>query len=294
MASVRMTIELREQIIENYRKQCKTAFLSDYDVSPTIFKIVQDIQNKADEGGHFEALLQAAKDFETRLANHEKKYERVHTKNYNDTRGSISNVVEEYGTTRNFYPLKKLKQIHLVCNKNRPPAENYEPVVDWRGSYKSRWEDKVVPATASYVEGDMYFVHEFVEPVYFPYRTKGTADSYDNAEDYAPQVDVGLIITDSEMCAKLEKIPMAEQKVSDMVENFKEFVEPITTLKKFVDEFPGGKALVPAEKLQAMAAPAQKRQAKPKVSPEDLLTPTMKQEFNEVMLESSLLGDNND
>lgn len=294
MASVRMTIELREQIIENYRKQCKAAFLTDYDVSPTINKIVEDVQSKTDEGGHFEALLQSAKDFATRLANHDKKYEHVHTKNYSDTMGSISNVVEQYGATRTFYPLKMMKELHLVCNKNRPPADNYQPITGWRGSYKNRWDGKVVSATESYVEGDLYFVHTFSDPVYFPYLTKGGGVSYDNVEDYAPEVKVGLVITDPEMCDKLEKIPMAEQKVSDMVERFKEFIEPVTTLKKFVDEFPGGKKLVPAEKIQAMAAPAQKRQAKPKVSPEDLLTPTMKQEFNEVMLESSLLGDNHD
>jgi hypothetical protein len=43
-----------------------------------------------------------------------------------------------------------------------------------------------------------------------------------------------------------------------------------------------------------MAAPAVKKERKAKVQAEDLLTPTMKQEFNEVMLESSLLGGNND
>ena len=85
---------------------------------------------------------------------------------------------------------------------------------------------------------------------------------------------------------------MAKQKVSDMVKKFEDFVEPITTLKKFLDEFPGGRSLVPENKLQEMAAPAAKRKVESKVKAEDLLTPDTKQEFNEVMLESSLLGGN--
>ena len=85
---------------------------------------------------------------------------------------------------------------------------------------------------------------------------------------------------------------MAKQKVSDMVTKFEDFVEPQTTLKKFLTDFPGGKSLVPSEKLQAMASPAVKKEIKAKVTADELLTPELKQEFNEVMLESTLLGGN--
>ena len=41
-----------------------------------------------------------------------------------------------------------------------------------------------------------------------------------------------------------------------------------------------------------MASPAVKKEIKAKVTADELLTPELKQEFNEVMLESTLLGDN--
>ena len=293
MASVRMTIELREQITNNYRKQCQAAFDRDFDVESTIINIVEATQKQA--GEDFKTLLQSAHDFSHKLFAHENKYKDLHTANYSRVVGSISNLYEDDpGEERQSYPLKKLEKLHLVCNRNRCLSENFDTIKDWRAQYKSRWEDKMNDATASYVTNDMYFMHTFEKPVDFPFLTKGDESAYDSSEDYAPSVAVGLVISDPEMCDKLEQIPMARQKTSDMVEKFKDFIEPITTLKRFIDEFPGGRSLVPAGKLQTMAAPAVKKERKAKVQAEDLLTPTMKQEFNEVMLESSLLGGNND
>ena len=300
MASVRMTIELREQITENYRKQCQAAFDKDFDVESTIINIVEATQKQA--GEDFKTLLQSAHDFSHKLFAHENKYKDIHTVNYSSVFGSISNLNEGYNNPlygvnedeREFYPLRKLEKLHLVCNRNRCLSENFDTIKNWRSQYKSRWEEKMNDATASYVTNDMYFMHTFEKPVDFPFITKGDDSSYDSSEDYAPSVAVGLVISDPEMCDKLQQIPLARQKTSDMVQKFKEFIEPITTLKRFIDEFPGGRSLVPAGKLQTMAAPAVKKERKAKVQAEDLLTPTMKQEFNEVMLESSLLGGNND
>ena len=301
MASVRMTNELRELITHNYRKQCQAAFDKDFDVESTMRKIVEDRQRKA--GEDFRSLLNSARDFQQKLMKHEQAYEPIFTKRYSNTYGSLSRIHEPYSSSpithlneidKQYYPLKKLDKMHIVCNRNRPMSQNFDYIQDWRGSYKGRWDDKINPPTDTWQEGDLYFMHTFETPVDFPVITHGDDASYDSTEDFAPSLTVGLVVSDPDMCDKLEQIPMAKQKTSDMVAKFKDFIDPITTLKKFLDDFPGGRSLVPTDKLQAMAAPAKKREVKAKVQPKDLLTPTMKQEFNEVMLESSLLGGNND
>ena len=291
MASVRMTIELRNQLTAAYRKQCQTAYNSQYDVEGTINTIVSAIQDS--DAADFAMLVETAEQFAELMAKHSGKYKNLYQKEYNRTYGTINNVNQGYDDDESVLPIKKAKQLYVVCNPSRPAAENMTTVSHWHCAYHDKWDGKQVPASDSFVEGDMLFVHDFGENApYLPFITNGEEENYRAREDYAPTCNLAVVITDVNMCDKLQAIPMAKQKVSDMVKKFEDFVEPITTLKKFLDEFPGGRSLVPEDKLQAMAAPAAKRKATSKVKAEDLLTPDTKQEFNEVMLESSLLGGN--
>ena len=291
MASVRMTIELRNQLTAAYRKQCQTAYNSQYDVEGTINSIVSAIQDS--DAADFAMLVETAEQFAELMAKHSGKYKNLYQKEYNRTYGSINNVNQGYDDDENVLPIKKAKQLYVVCNPSRPATENLSTVSHWHTAFIDKWDGKQVEASDTFVEGDMLFVHDFGEnPPYLPFITSGEEDNYRAKEDYAPTCNLAVVVTDVNMCDKLQAIPMAKQKVSDMVKKFEDFVEPITTLKKFLDEFPGGRSLVPESKLQEMAAPAPKRQTESKVKAKDLLTPEVKQEFNEVMLESSLLGGN--
>lgn len=291
MASVRMTIELRDQLTAAYREQCQSAYNTQYNVTDTVNKIVSAIQSTA--SSDFEKLVETAEQFAELMAKHSATYQGMYHKEYNRTHGSINRIAQNYGDDEEVLPIKKPSQLFVVCNPNRPAAENLSTVSHWHSGFTDKWDDKIVPASDTYVEGDMLFVHDFGDDKpYMPYITTGEENSYRAKEDYAPTCNLAVVITDPEMCDKLQAIPMAKQKVSDMVKKFENFVEPITTLKKFLDEFPGGRSLVPESKLQQMAAPAAKRKVESKVKAEDLLTPDLKQEFNEVMLESSLLGGN--
>ena len=292
MASVRMTIELRNQLIHAYRKQCQTAYNTEYDVESTINKVVGSIQEQA-KTTDFAKLVETAEQFAELMAKHSNRYKGLYTKEYNRMYGSINAVNQEYGDDERMCPIKKPSQLYIVCNPSRPQTDNMTVVSHWHCAFTDKWNDTQQAASDSYVDGDMLFVHDFGDNApYLPYITNGDEDNYRAKEDYAPTCNLALVITDVTMCDKLQAIPMAKQKVSDMVKKFEDFVEPITTLKKFLDEFPGGRSLVPEEKLKEMAAPAKKRVVESKVKAEDLLTPDTKQEFNEVMLESSLLGGN--
>jgi len=291
MASVRMTIELRNQLINAYRKQCQTAYNTQFDVEGTINSIVSSIQDS--DAADFAMLVETAEQFAELMAKHSGKYQNLYQKEYNRTYGSINNINQGYDSDEDLLPIKKPEQLYVVCNPSRPMAENMTTVSHWHAAFTDKWDGKHVEASDSFVEGDMLFVHDFGDDApYLPFITNGDDNNYRAKEDYAPSCNLAVLITDVNMCDKLQAIPMAKQKVSDMVKKFEDFVEPITTLKKFLDEFPGGRSLVPEDKLQEMAKPAAKRKVESKVKAEDLLTPDTKQEFNEVMLESSLLGGN--
>lgn len=307
MASVRMTIALKERLTETYKKQCQTAYNSSLNVDSTVKTIVEAIQTLDRPGSgtadarEFTQLVETAEQMQRLLDAHSVKYKNLYesSNRYGVANGSISNCSDSgYGNTAkriDNLPILMAKQLHIVCNPNRPATENMTTIQGWRTSFTERWNEKLKDPSDNYIEGDTLFIHDFGdEPVYLPFITEGDEQHYQSVEGYAPYAGLGIVITDPDMCVKLQAIPMAKQKVSDMVEKFKDFVEPITTLKKFLDEFPGGKSLVPEDVLQTMAAPAKKRAASSTVQAKDLLTPDQKQEFNEVMLESSLLGGKND
>ena len=293
MASVRMTKELKAQLTDAYRKQCQTAYNTEFNVEDTVNEIVEAIQNS--NAKDFAMLVETAENFEKLMRAHSDKYQHLQTNSgYRHITGSINNTQQGYDEkVEECNPLKKTTKLFLVCNKGRMPSDNLKPIQGWHTTYTDKWNNTQEHASKTYVDGDVLFIHDFGEnPVYLPYYTSGEEQNYHAKEDYSPSASLAVLISDPAMCDKLESIPMAKQKVSDMVKKFEDFVEPQTTLKKFLDEFPGGKSLVPSSKLQAMAAPAVKRQVKAKVTANDLLTPDLKQEFNEVMLESTLLGDN--
>jgi len=293
MASVRMTKELKAQLTDAYRKQCQTAYNTQFNVEDTVNEIVESIQDS--DAMDFAMLVETAENFEKLMRAHSNKYQHLQNNSgYRHIDGSINNMQQGYNEkVEECNPIKKTTKLYLVCNKGRMLSDNLKPIQDWHATYTDKWDSSQKNESETYVEGDVLFIHDFGEnPVYLPYYTSGEEQNYHSKEDYSPSASLAVLISDPAMCDKLESIPMAKQKVSDMVKKFEDFVEPQTTLKKFLEEFPGGKSLVPSEKLQAMAAPAKKKEVTAKVTADDLLTPELKQEFNEVMLESTLLGDN--
>lgn len=295
MASVRMTIALRERLINNYRKQIQSAYNNNLNVDKAIDEIVSAVQKEA--GYEFKELVLAAEHLSEHLYNHSVKWQE-HTKRTND-QATISRIHVGYGqqedNKRDYMPIEKAKELHVICNPNRPLTENFKACLKWNDRYTSKWQDDgVKEPSKNYVKDDLMFIHDFGDnSVYLPYLTVGTEQIYHAKEDYAPSCECAIVVSDPKLCAILENIPKAKVKASEMVKKFETFVEPITTLKKFLDMFPGGRSLVPEEVLQDMATPAVKRQAPAKtVTAEELMPAELKQELNEVMLESSLLGNN--
>ena len=91
MASVRMTIALKEQITEAYRKQCQTAYNAEHDVDKTINAVTSKLLDEA--GPQFQQLVSVAEDFGKQMVDHDARY-RTHysqsTYGYTYSGGSIN------------------------------------------------------------------------------------------------------------------------------------------------------------------------------------------------------------
>ena len=62
-------------------------------------------------------------------------------------------------------------------------------------------------------------------------------------------------------------------------------------MKRFLDNYPEGKALVPDWAMERMAAKAKKRTANPNAVQELEVPEDLRDEMNQVILENKLLGD---
>ena len=101
---------------------------------------------------------------------------------------------------------------------------------------------------------------------------------------------MAIVITDPDLCSQLSPIGEIEMKVNKDVDTFKEYIDKITTLKRFIDEWPGGKDLVPDEYMQRMLVKKKPSQAN-RMTPDQIIPNELKEQMNEVILTNKLLGD---
>ena len=208
---------------------------------------------------------------------------------------------DSYGSRPNILSLNPTPDLHCVINSNRDIEDNLSYIFKWNPMYEldeyyiRQNESNVEPASANYVSGDLYFRYEFSTPLLLPLRLSGQHSTYKaKNRDYAPTVDVGLVISDPEMYNVLKQVSENDIKIADAVTKMSDCLDQFTTLKKFLDEFSGGISIVPEEYKQRLARKAQPRSKPIQVKPESVIPDDIKNQMKEVVFESSLLGGNND
>ncbi len=304
MASVSMTQQLQADVINNYRKQVQTAYEINHDISGTVETIVSTLQDNA--GPKFVKMQTLAQEFGALAYETVEHYKAMINKksgpaqnrwDYNDKHANgylsiVSNYNREGEEEHRLYePMARVRSIVLVVNSKRDIATNLSMICDWHGPYTKRWSDgEKVTASENFVEGDLVFVHEFAEPVYLPFTTYGGPNNNQAEEEYSPYANVAILVTCPKMCADIQTIPETAAKINQAVDKFEKFLLQFTTLKRFLDNYPEGKALVPAYAMEKMAAKAKPRVANNAIQelevPDDL-----RDEMNQVILENKLLGD---
>jgi hypothetical protein len=296
MASVQMSQTLREQMLENYRRQVRAAYESKSGVAEVVSDIRKKVSDKVPLINDFISLSSEAeallKDFKYQV-----------TENIVGDKSSAlrkseafwkSSMFDSWGGKPNILSLKPSNKIYAVINDQRPIEENLEHIFDWNEEYEYQDYYKTSGNTHkqksdNHMDGDMYFEYEFTEPVLLPFTLDGAMSNYQaENRDYSPHIEIGLVISDPEMYNVLKQVPETDMKVADAVQKMEDCLMQFTTLKKFLDQFSGGMSLVPEEYKQRLAKKAQPR--KPvQVKPEVVIPDDIKEEMAEVVFENSLL-----
>jgi hypothetical protein len=280
MASVQMSQRLRDDIADAYEKQLHLAYRKEHNVQPAVDYIMSAIQD--DE---FNTLVATAEQYENLSQKLEQKHGDPNRRGYyNSTLG--------FSVEKNL--IGKPDNIAVICNPNRPQKDNMTIVFDWSTAYQEKGYDNKMekhPCSDNYVEGDVPVRIEKLQSFAAPVRTNLELNrGWGQNKFYAPYADCAYVITEPKICQQLMPIGQIEDKAAKDLQVFKEYIAKITTLKKFLDEWPGGKDLVPEEDIQRMTKKVVRKKSD-KNTPENIIPNVLKEQMNEVILTNKLLGD---
>lgn len=279
MASVQMSQTLRDQITDNYRVQLEKAFRKAHNVQPAIDSIVHEITRKDSD---FATLCKLQEDYHDMLAKVKATYKDYSKSSYGSSR--ICDNITETSV-----------ELGIVCNPNRPAADHMSMLDDWNEPYVDNsygQENTERPGSTNYVEGDVAVALKDLTPFYQPVQTRVEYEKgwYQNRQ-YAPHASSAWLITDPELCEMLSPIGFIEAQVATNLEKFVGFIDKVTTLKRFIDEWPGGKELVPSEYMERMLTKKTPSSPANRLTPEQIIPDELKEQMNEVILTNKLLGD---
>jgi hypothetical protein len=279
MASVQMSQTLRDQITDNYRVQLEKAFRKAHNVQPAIDSIVHEITRKDSD---FATLCKLQEDYHDMLAKVKATYKDYSKSSYGSSR--ICDNITETSV-----------ELGIVCNPNRPAADHMCMLDDWNEPYVDNsygQENTERPGSTNYVEGDIAVALKDLTPFYQPVQTRVEYEKgwYQNRQ-YAPHASSAWLITDPELCEMLSPIGFIEAQVATNLEKFVGFIDKVTTLKRFIDEWPGGKELVPSEYMERMLTKKTASSPANRLTPEQIIPDELKEQMNEVILTNKLLGD---
>ena len=280
MASVQMSQRLRDDIATAYEKQLHLAYRKERNVQPAVDYIMSTMQD--DE---FNVLVATAEQYENLSHKLEQKYGDPNKRGYyNNTLG--------FSVEKNL--VKQVDSISVICNPNRPKEDNMTILFDWGVAYEEEgYDNKLQKHSPSnnWVEGDTPVRIEKLQSFMSPVVTRLELNrGWGQNKFYAPYADCAYVITEPTICEQLMPIGQIEDQAAKDLQTFKEYIAKITTLKKFLDEWPGGKDLVPEEDIQRMTKKVV-RKAPEKNTPEKIIPDVLKEQMNEVILTNKLLGD---
>ena len=282
MASVPMSQRLRNDIADAYEKQLHLAYRKEQNVQPAVDYIMSAIQDE-----DFDTLIATAKQYENLSTKLEQKY-----KNPSSSGGYYYNSLLGFNVEENL--IRQSDSISVICNPDRPQEDNMTILYDWNVAYEEKgYDNKMEKHSASdnWVKGDVPVRIEKLGFFMSPIKTTLELNrGWGSDKTYAPYADCAYLITDPKICEQLMPIGQIEDQAAKDLQAFKEYIEKITTLKKFLDEWPGGKGLVPEEDILRMTKKVV-RKAPDKNAPEKIIPNIVKEQMNEVILTNKLLGD---
>ena len=278
MASVSMSITLRDQISENFKVQLFKAYRVHNNIEAPINEIINHIYMLNDD---FRCAVDLQKEWNVL-------YEKLKI-SFPDATAHSTGVYDLIKPDL----ISEQTSIGLIMNPTLGLSSNYTfydkyatPVEEMSSGYGSQ-DYKL--GIRNYHKDDVPVVVNDLDAFYAPYDFGLIYHRGYFQKEYSPHGSA-LLITDPKMCKMLSGLGELEQKVSSKLIDFKSYLEKITTLKKFVDEWPGAMSLIPEEYKRRMLKKAIKSTVQT-LTPEQIIPDELKREMNEVILTNKLTGE---
>lgn len=272
MASVNMSQTLREQICDNYLKSLKVAMYKDTQIMDGVNTVIETCTKNDLE---FARVLKMNEEYIELAKKLNAKYPGYNSYNYAFKEEIVSPETS----------------LGLVCNPNRPTKDHFTYVQDWAAPYKYKgYNDKTdtLEKGRNFVEGDVAVRLKNLPEFYTPVPTEMDYEQW-RAQGYSPHSSRVLVLTDPNLCNLFSPIGQVEKDIKTTLDTFKQWLETVTTLKKFLDQIPNGLDLVPEEYKERLQKRNPTKSANTPL-PQAAMPESLKKQLEEVILENKLLG----
>ena len=288
MATVRMSKTLIDQILNNFKNQCATAYANNSGAGD----FVQEV-NRSLHSPDFYALIDKHQEYQEMV-------EAFRTKN-NEQNAHYY----ERNTEQSRFPFTLCKSVFFVVNANRPDMENRTQLDTWSmetydtGSLEERTTNKA----ENFVQGDRLIELEVTNPMealdeydtsvkgmpfYKAPRDDRPWNLHDDFRHQTVQAKNPIVISETSDIQRLETVAGGTFKIKQAVEDMENYLKQLTTLKQFVDNWSGGSELVPDEYLQRLNKKVVRNKATLDIP---TLADDLKADINTAIFENKLLGE---
>ena len=289
MATVRMSKTLVDQILENFKKQCATAYAD----SSGVGDFVNDVHRSLHDDMFF-----------TIIKEHEN-YKAL-VDDYRQQKGEDQTSYWDRHINIPGFPFSIVNSVWFVVNPARPDYENRSQLKEWSmETYSNEAEEhREVWEAENFVEGDelislpittgMTIINEYDNEFEgLPFHKKPDDSRNYRLHDDFKHKNVSaswpvIISTDSDV-EKIRTVAAGTFKIKQAVEDMENYLKQLTTLKQFVDNWSGGSELVPDEYLQKLNKKVVRTKAAEIKVP--VISEDLKSDVNAAILENKLIGE---
>ena len=289
MATVRMSKALQNAILKNFKQQCATAYGDSSGAGDFVMDVHRSLHDPM-----FYTVIEEYQKYKTFVDDYKKQT------------GELTAKYSHRHTNEPGFPFSLSNSVFFVVNPERPDAENRTQIENWSMETYNRgtMEEREINLSENFIEGD-----ELIElPITSTVEGKNEYDvefhglpfhkrpyqerSYGLHDDFKHK-EVGakwpIVISSALDIQNIKTVAAGKFKIKQAVEEMENYLKQLTTLKQFVDNWPGAENLVPDEYMQKHAAKTVRKKSAIEEIPE--LPDELKSDVNAAILENKLVGD---
>ena len=293
MATVRMSKTLIDQILKNFREQCATAYAN----STGVGDFVNDVYKSLHDDMFF-TIIEEYQKFEVLVGN------------YIVQKSEQNAAYYDRHIEAPRFPFNVVNSVCFVVNSERPITENRTQIEAWSmetydtGPVETRDinlsenfvdGDEVIelPITSSIEVTSQYAVVMSDKISGMPFHKRPeTRTPYNLHDDFRHKQTAArwpIIISAPVDVERIKTVAGGTFKIKQAVEDMENYLGKLSTLKQFIDNWPGADNLVPDEYMQRHA----KKTVRTKTVAEQIpdLPEELKSDVNAAILENKLVGE---